>query len=447
MISVRQSLARRAAADPLWWTGSGWRTVGSVLATVAERAPALPPGRIAVACADDEALALALLAAEGRCEAVLLVPAAWDQATFDRYRKVAEVEALVTDRADLTGPAVLHWGAGPASGASGAGVPLRETRWILPTSGTTGAPKLVAHTLATLARTTRRDEAKGRELVWGLAYELARFAGWQVFLQALLGGSRLAFVRRGADVAALAAALVAAEVNAFSATPTLWRRMLMAAEAARLRLRVATLGGEIADAGLLRSLAARFPAARLAHVYASTEAGVGFSVTDGHAGFPARFLDAPPAGVALKVDADGTLWLRPGRAAQCFLGDGGELVGAGGWINSGDRVRREGERFRFLGRANGAINVGGNKVYPEEVEDCIRRVRGVRQVGVRARSNPLVGALVEACVLPEPDADRADLKAAIVRSCRATLAAYQVPAVVTWVDGLAVNAAGKLLRP
>jgi len=110
-------------------------------------------------------------------------------------------------------------------------------------------------------------------------------------------------------------------------------------------------------------------------------------------------------------------------------------------------VRREGERFRFLGRANGAINVGGNKVYPEEVEDCIRRVRGVRQVGVRARSNPLVGALVEACVQPEPDADRADLKAAIVRSCRATLAAHQVPAVVTWVDELVVNAAGKLLRP
>lgn len=446
MTTLRQSLAGRAPEAPLWWTRSGWRTVGSVRTAVAERAPALPPGRIAVACADDEALALALLAAEGRCAAVLLVPAAWDQATLDRYRALAGVEALVTDRADLTGPVVVRWGDGAAGGARPAGAPARETRWILPTSGTTGAPRLVEHTLATLARTVRRDEEKGRELVWGLAYELARFAGWQVFLQAMLGGSRLAFVRRGTDVEAMVAALAAAEVNALSATPTLWRRMLMATDAGRLRPRVVTLGGEIADDGLLRRLATQFPAARLTHVYASTEAGVGFSVTDGRAGFPARFLDAPPAGVELRVDAEGTLWLRPGRVAPRFLGAGSGLVGADGWINSGDRVRREGDRCRFLGRANGAINVGGNKVYPEEVEACIRRVQGVRQVGVRARSNPLVGALVEACVCPEPGADRAGLRSAIVRTCRAALAAHQVPAVVTWVDEVAVSPAGKLAR-
>ena len=446
MISLRQSLAARTATAPLWRYGDVWRTVGEVLATAADFAGTLPPGRIALAFADDEALARAMLAAEGRCESVLLVPSSWNQALLERYLPIAGAELLVTDRADLTGPMVLRVGAGQASATPTNPTGPGETRWIIPTSGTTGEPKLVEHSLATLARTVRTDQAKGRDLTWGLVYELARFAGLQVFFQAVLGGSKLAFVRREAGIEALAADLAAARCNALSATPTLWRRLLMAPVADGLSLRLVTLGGEIADQAILTLLTSRYPAARVLHIYASTEAGVGFSVTDGRAGFPLSFLQDPPRGIELKVDLTGMLWVRPALVGQRFLGGAQALQSLDGWINTGDQVRLEQDRWIFLGRANGAINVGGNKVFPEEVEDCIRSVSGVRHVGVRARSNPLVGSLVEAFVQPDPAFDRSILKTAIVKSCRATLAPYKVPAVVTWVDDVPMNAAGKLAR-
>lgn len=437
---------QRPASEPLWRTGAGWASVHEVLTAASTVAGALSASRIALACANDEKLAVGILAADGVCDSVLLIPSSWDQPLLDRYLALAGVELLVTDRSDLTGPRTLRMGADFGSALPPAAASAIETRWIIPTSGTTGQPKLVEHRLATLARTVRTDSAKGRELVWGLVYELARFAGLQVFLQALLGGSRLAFVRRETGSEAVVADLVAAECNALSATPTLWRRLLMAPAADPLALRLVTLGGEIADQAVLTLLAARYPQAKIIHIYASTEAGVGFSVADGRAGFPADFLVHPPQGIELKVDASGLLWVRPAVRDQRYLGAVDALIAADGWINTGDQVRLAGGRWLFLGRANGTINVGGNKVFPEEVEDCIRSVSGVRQVGVRARPNALMGSLVEAFVLPDPLADRTVLKTSIVRSCRTALAPYKVPALITWVDEVAVSAAGKLIR-
>lgn len=445
-MSLRKALAARVATDPLWRTGAEWKSVFEVLTAAADLAGALCTARIALACANDESFALGMLAAEGCCESVLLVPSSWDQALLDRYRLLAGVELLVTDRADLVAPKMLRLGVGFERSVRGSTASRVETRWIIPTSGTTGQPKLVEHRLATLARTVRTDSFKGRELVWGLVYEPARFAGLQVFLQAMLGGSRLVFVRREAGIETLVGDLAAAGCNALSATPTLWRRILMAPTGVALSLKLVTLGGEIADQAILSALAARFPAAKVVHIYASTEAGVGFSVGDGRAGFPADYLRQAPGGTELKVERDGLLWMRPALKGQRYLGGLDALMAEDGWINTGDHVRRVGDRVLFLGRANGTINVGGNKVFPEEVEDCIRAVRGVRHVGVRARSNPLVGSLVEALVLPESGADRAVLKSAIVQSCRGSLAPYKVPAVVTWVDEVAMTAAGKLMR-
>src|SRR5690606_28394717 len=80
-------------------------------------------------------------------------------------------------------------------------------------------------------------------------------------------------------------------VNAVSATPSLWRQLMMTAQLSTLPLQQITLGGEIADQPLLDTLAALFPTARLLHIYASTEAGVGFAVADKRAGFPASWLN------------------------------------------------------------------------------------------------------------------------------------------------------------
>ena len=82
-------------------------------------------------------------------------------------------------------------------------------------------------------------------------------------------------------------------VTHLTGTPSHWRRALMSPANSQIAPRYVRLSGEIADQAVLDSLKARFPDAAIGHAYASTEAGVGFEVTDGLEGFPASFIGRP----------------------------------------------------------------------------------------------------------------------------------------------------------
>ena len=399
-----------------------------------------PDDRVGLCLTDAGTLIAALVALDGAVEAVLLLSRAL--AVPDALALAADATVLVTDRPDLAAAARA---AGlpclTLDAAIGGTVPhvTVRTRWLMTTSGTTGLPKIVPHTLASLARTVSRALAAPPPR-WGLLYDPTRFAGMQVVLQALIGGGTLIAPDTAyTPLADQVATLVRHGCTHLSATPTLWRRLLMVPGVSDLPLVQVTLGGETVDQAILDALAQTFPTARRTHIYASTEAGVGFSVKDGRAGFPAAWLDRPPAGVMMKLHK-GTLWLRPPQAAPATATD------AEGFIDSGDLIEVEADRAHFLGRASGLINVGGTKVYPEVVEAVVRAVPGVRLVRVTAKRSPITGALVMAEVLADEGADPAALKPAILAACRAALPREAVPGVVRLVDDMGLNAAGKLVR-
>ena len=123
----------------------------------------------------------------------------------------------------------------------------------------------------------------------------------------------------------------------------------MSPAARAIAARYIRLSGEIADQAVLDALAARWPGVPIGHAYASTEAGVGFEVTDGLAGFPASFLGRPGE-VEMRV-VDGTLQLRSRRAASGYVGEGAPaLADEGGFVDTGDMVERRGDRLHFVGR-------------------------------------------------------------------------------------------------
>lgn len=397
--------------------------------------------RVALVLHDPTALIRAVVALDGQVEAILPLNDGLDAEGVDALVAQAGCTRTLTDRPDL----LDRSGARRLEGFLGAerrAEPL-PTRWLMTTSGTTGLPKVVPHTLRSLSRSVTRSPASAAA-VWGLLYDPTRFAGMQVVLQALVGGGRLVVADRAAPLSDQVALLAREGVTHLSATPTLWRRILMTPGHRDLALRQATLGGEIVDQGTLTAIAAAFPEARLSHIYASTEAGVGFSVTDRLAGFPSRYLDAAPGGVRLKV-VDNVLWLRaPGEALPRDVP--GVVVDEDGFVRSGDRVERDGERLRFLGRDNGTINVGGVKVHPERIEAVIGSVPGVLLARVSGKRSPLTGALVVAEVMLEPGVNPEEARARILDRCRAGLEREAVPATLRFVDGFATNSAGKLVR-
>jgi acyl-coenzyme A synthetase/AMP-(fatty) acid ligase len=310
------------------------------------------------------------------------------------------------------------------------------TRWVLYTSGTTGTPKPIAHTLASLSRTVVRDGADVSSMVWGLLYDPNRMAGIQVVLQSLLSGARLVAPPLTDPLGQRIAALAAGGVDALSATPTLWRRILQLPNSADLALRQITLGGEIADQPVLDALRHRYPTARIVHVFASTETGAAFSVSDGRAGFPVSYLRDAPRGIALEI-RDGILHVHsPGASA----------AGPDGFASTGDIVEIVDDRVVFRGRASGVVNVGGANVWPEEVEQLLRSHPAVADAVVTATPNPLAGNLLVARVVAAPDAERAGLGKLLRAFVREHAPSTHVPATVKVVDELETSAAGKVVR-
>jgi acyl-coenzyme A synthetase/AMP-(fatty) acid ligase len=314
-------------------------------------------------------------------------------------------------------------------------------------------PKMVVHTLATLTGAIKPVGNLAGAVVWATFYDIRRYGGLQILLRALIGGGSLLLAMPGEAAGAFLERAKDHGVTHITGTPSHWRRALMSPAARVLSPSYARLSGEIADQAVIDNLQAAYPEARVAHAFASTEAGVAFEVTDGSAGFPASFLSRDDTGVMLEI-RDDTLRIRSARTALRYVGNEKEtLLDADGFVDTGDVVERRGDRYFFVGRRGGIINVGGLKIHPEEVEAVINRHPGVRMSLVTARKNPITGAIVSAeVVLATTDDGVLDpvvvesTKAEILQACRHALAAHKVPASIRVISSLAMTPSGKLVR-
>jgi acyl-coenzyme A synthetase/AMP-(fatty) acid ligase len=326
------------------------------------------------------------------------------------------------------------------------------TEWILLTSGTTGMPKLVMHGFDSLAGALPRQATHAKPMVWSTFYDIRRYGGLQIYLRAVLSGSPLVLSSAGESTHDFLSRAGAAKVTHISGTPSHWRRALMSGETGLIDPEYVRLSGEVADQAVLDKLREAYPKARVAHAFASTEAGVAFDVNDGLAGFPAELVGSPNSPIQMKVQ-DGTLWIRSGRTATRYLDSAAAPLAAEGYVDTGDMVELLSGRYYFRGRKGGIINVGGLKVYPEEVESVLNADPRVRMSLVKARRSPITGALVVAEVVLSDGQDASDMEAAervkndLLDACRRSLAAHKVPALLRFVPRLELTAAGKLVRP
>jgi fatty-acyl-CoA synthase len=206
--------------------------------------------------------------------------------------------------------------------------------------------------------------------------------------------------------------------------------------------------------GLLRHM----PGAMLADVLGSSEAvGIGMSLaSDGNSGETARFL----------VGAHTAVFAEDGRRVTPGSGDTGRLA-VGGFLPLGyykDEAKTaatfpilEGRRWsmpgdwatvnadgtlNLLGRGSQCINTGGEKVFPEEVEESLKRHPHVRDAAVVGLPDPRFGERI--CALVEADAGRTPTADEMTKHVRAQLASYKAPRAVFFVESLNRAPNGKL---
>jgi len=386
----------------------------------------------------DAARPLGIVARAKRVESLVVIAAACG-------RQHVPVAFLAEDARDLIGE-LQDWVALDDSLAlpeASPSQPRREFESVPPqvvvaTSGTSGPPKLVDHSWDSLLAAARLAE-QWHGLGWLLVYDATRWAGLQVWLQAVLTAGRVV-VPASRDPDVVVKAIGEEQVSILPATPTLLRRLLTSADRASLaglKIDRITLGGEAADAQLLEQAKELFPGAKITHVYATTELGEVFRVTDGKAGFPAEWLSKPlPGGVRISMRRDGELLVQLSRDTAD--------------VGTGDLVERKGHRFEFTGRRGDVIVVGGAKVYPKRVEELLRGVPGVADARVHGMPSAITGELVAAEIVvsePLPEPSTADqVRAAALAVCRERLEPHAVPRVLDIVKKLVTTPAGKIPR-
>lgn len=443
-----------------WVDGRGGEITGqklkSFMAKYAAFADKSTGKRVALHYTDRAKVAQLLCLLDGACARLFIVPEDLGAAILPQLLAQLEIDLLLTDKyvvnvspevsvldVDVVGEHVVDIDNAIPDQTGG---DVEATEWIVATSGTTGSPKLVVHALAELSGSLQRGHSKGGEFTWGLLYDLSKYAGLQVYLQSLLGGSALLIPDAGMQLDQQVSYFADNSCNALSATPTLWRKILMLPASRKLQLKRITLGGEIADQSLLDALSNQFPGAKIVHIYASTEAGVGFSVSDGLAGFPESFLVQAPRGVLIKV-VDQRLHVKSPNIAREVL-NLAAVKGEDGYVDTGDLVELRDHRYHFLGRASGLINVGGNKVYPEEVEQVLLSHEAIKLAHVFAKESHLMGSLV-ACDLVVNDISPAsvnEFKKQVRAYCLEYLSDWKVPALIRLVDDIENSVSGKKIR-
>ncbi|EPE9889450.1 AMP-dependent synthetase [Yersinia ruckeri] len=389
---------------------------------------------------DRESLALLLPAIDSICHNVLLLPKD-AEGHEDEFYQSADIHYVVSLSAgqvrDIKEVSVQQSIKGQTKRA-----------YILATSGTTGIPKLASYSLPALLATSKNDIKRGEEFTWGLTYDVNRFAGLQVYLQALASGSKLAVPSSTASMGEVIALFINSSVNCLSATPSFWRKLMMEPEHSRLSLRRITLGGEISNQSVLSALEQRYPSAAIIHIYASTEAGVGFVVKDKKEGFPSSYLtNESNLACQLKI-IDGILWIKNANSCTKFV-KGDLEVNDEGFVNTGDMVNLEEGRVLFLGRESGSINVGGNKVMPEKVESVLEQHSYIIMAKVFSKANPVLGSLVACEVVIDESAkglSPKEIKREVLSFCKAKLQPFEMPALLKVVESIKTNMAGKKVR-
>lgn len=300
------------------------------------------------------------------------------------------------------------------------------------TSGTTGQPKKVIHTVSTLTRSVRiGDKYQGQ--IWAYAYNPTHMAGLQVFFQAFENLNTLinVFNRQRSEVYEL---INKYQVTHISATPTFYR-LLLPYEIANDSVVRVTLGGEKSDQHLYDNIAKIFPAAKINNVYASTEAGSLFAAKGDCFQIPEMIRD-------MFTVVDDELLIH-----KSLLGRSDSFIFEGDYYHSGDLIEwvdKEQGLFRFKSRKNELINVGGYKVNPGEVENVLLSIEGVKQVLVYGKANSVLGNVLCADIQLEEGATLSNVD--IKKALASQLQDFKIPRRIKFVEEFELTRTGKLKR-
>ena len=402
-------------------------------------AAAVGAGQVVALEGDYSPRACALLLALIERAAVVVPLSGVTAAERAEFLDVAEVQAVVPpahggpQRIERRAVSVAH----PLTRAL---IERGEPGLVLFSSGATGKNKAALHGFARLLEKFQRPRPALRTLSFLL---LDHIGGINTLLHTLAnGGAVVTVVTRDPDT--VCAAIARHGVQLLPTSPT-FLNLLLVSEAYQRHdlssLELVTYGTEVMPENTLRRVREVLPDVRLQQTYGLSELGILRSKSKESGSL---WVKLGGEGFETKI-VDGVLWIRARSAMLGYLNAPSPFDDEG-WFNTQDMVEVDGDYIRILGRATDIINVGGQKVYPAEVENVLLQLPNIRDVAVLGEKNALTGQIVVARVnLDEPE-PLATLRRRIRDHSRGKLAPYKIPVRIEIVDRPQFNARFKKMR-
>lgn len=311
---------------------------------------------------------------------------------------------------------------------------------ILFSSGSTGKPKGILHDFNQVVEKFRKQ----RQAVVAIPFLMIDHFGGVNTILAITASLGTVVTVSDRSLTKICGAIQRFRVELLPATPS-FLTLLMASKLHNdfdlSSLKRITYGTEVMPQSTLDRLIQAFPGVNLQQTYGLSEVGVlrSQSRNDG-----SLWVRIGGEGFQTKIVND-VLWIKSEYAMVGYLNAPSEFD-ADGWFNTQDQVETDGEYFRILGRVTDLINVGGQKVYPAEVESVILDVENVQDVAVFGETHNLLGQIVVAkIVLDQPEALES-VKKRVRQACLAKLASFKVPAKVVLSEGVLHSARQKKIR-
>ncbi|MFZ5895445.1 MAG: class I adenylate-forming enzyme family protein [Myxococcota bacterium] len=358
----------------------------------------------------------------------IVVPLAPTVKTLDEFLSIAEVKVLF-HFADSKLVSIEHRAAETSHPLIGELQQRGAPGLILFSSGSTGKSKASLLDFDKFLKKFQRQRPGARTLTFLL---LDHIGGINTLMHVLTSGGTIVPVDERTP-AAVCKAIEQHRIQLLPTTPT-FLNMLLISEVYRSHdlssLELITYGTEPMPSSTLRHLHEVFPKVQLKQTYGLSELGI---LQTKSKDSESLWVKVGGDGYQLKV-VDGVLWVKAESAMLGYL-NAPSPFDQDGWFNTGDAVEVDGEYMKILGRKSELINVGGEKVYPAEVESVLLQLPNVRDVTVVGRPNPITGQVVVARItLQEPE----ELSAVVRRMrsfCSGRLAPYKVPVAVDLVEG------------
>ena len=347
-----------------------------------------------------------------------------------------------------------------AGDGAGLAPPPEPGRYVILTSGTTGAP-----------RGARRKPPEGLSVVAGLLSKIPlRAEGTTVIAAPLFhswGFSHLAIglslrstfvLRRRFEPEQALRAIAEHGAGALVVVPVMLQRILELPAEARARydtsvLRVVAASGSALPGELATEWMDAF-GDNLYNLYGSTEVAWATIATPAEMRAAPGTAGRPPLGTALRLLDEQGLEVPRGQTGRIFVGNefvfegytgGGGKEEVDGLLATGDVGHLdEAGRLFVDGRDDEMIISGGENVFPREVEDLLAGNPAVREVAVVGVDDAEFGQRLRAVVALQPGAalDEDGVRAYV----KANLASFKQPRDVVFVEALPRNATGKVLK-